>query len=104
MSSHSVRILGSLLAGMLIGSLLASLDRQYVASVLLVADPVGKVWLDALRMTVVPLIFALVVTGIASAAGAASAGGLAARALLWFTLLLAASAIMSALLTPLLLA
>jgi Na+/H+-dicarboxylate symporter len=54
-------------------------------------------------MAIMPLVFTLVVTGIASAAGAASAGGLAARALLTFIVLLAAGAAVSAVLTPALL-
>jgi len=30
------------------------------------AELIGAIWLDALRMTIVPLVFALTVTGVAS--------------------------------------
>ncbi|SFR80629.1 Na+/H+-dicarboxylate symporter [Sphingomonas jatrophae] len=49
-----------------------------------VAKPVGKLWLDALTMTVVPLLFGLILTGIAGAAGQAAAGGIAFRTLILF--------------------
>jgi Na+/H+-dicarboxylate symporter len=55
-------------------------------------------------MTIVPLVFGLIVTGIASASGAAAAGGVAARALLLFACLLAAAGLFSAIATPALLA
>ena len=64
---------------------------------------VGGLWLDALRMTVVPLVFALIVTGIARAAATAGAGGLTRRAFVLFATLLLASALAAALLGPILL-
>ena len=54
-------------------------------------------------MTVVPLVFSLIVTGIAAAAATASAGGVTRRALILFVLLLLSSALLAALLGPLLL-
>ncbi|MGH8309654.1 MAG: dicarboxylate/amino acid:cation symporter, partial [Steroidobacteraceae bacterium] len=68
-----------------------------------IADIVGSLWLDALRMTIIPLVFSLLVTGVVTAAGTAALGGIAARAVLWFGLLLFASALFSALVAPLLL-
>jgi Na+/H+-dicarboxylate symporter len=53
-----------------------------------VFEPLGAMWMDALRMTIVPLVFALLVTGIASGSDAVSAGGLAARAIATFAVLL----------------
>jgi Na+/H+-dicarboxylate symporter len=54
-------------------------------------------------MTVVPLVFSLIVTGIASAHGAAAAGGVTLRALLLFALALTLAGIFSAVATPALL-
>lgn len=48
----------------------------------------GQLWLNALRMTIIPLVFSLLVTGIASIADAASSGRMAGKAVLWFLLLL----------------
>lgn len=90
----TLRIVFSLIAGLCIGAALAG--HPAMARVLAVADPVGGMWLDALRMTIVPLVFSLLVVGVASAAGTAAAGGTAARALGLFALLLLGSAVFAA--------
>ena len=56
------------------------------------AQLVGGLWLDALRMTVVPLVFGLIVTGIGGASHR-EGGPVMRRALVVFALLLAASAL-----------
>jgi Na+/H+-dicarboxylate symporter len=84
--SSSTRLLLSLVAGLAIGIALAAAAPPWLATAIAIAEPVGTLWLDALRMTIVPLVFSLLVTGIASAATTASAGGLAVRALLLFLL------------------
>ena len=65
--------------------------------------PVGKAWLNGLQMPLIPLIFALLVTGIAQAATTARSSGMAGRAILLFALLLTASAAVAALVGPLML-
>lgn len=96
-----VRILVGLVAGLAIGVALG--DAAIAPAVLGVARPVGKWWLDALTMTVVPLVFALLVTGIMQAAQAASGGRVAARAIAWFALLLLGATLLAAATTTLLL-
>lgn len=91
----SWRILAALLIGLTLGAVLggnrvAGLDRM-----LAVAAPIGKLWLDALTMTVVPLVFALLVTGVSTAAESASTGGVAKRAVLWFAVLLVACSLLT---------
>jgi len=51
--------------------------------------PIGTLWVNAIRMTVIPLIISLLVTGIASTADVASIGRLGGRTLLVFVLLIA---------------
>ncbi len=82
--SSSTRMLLSLVAGLAIGIGLAAAGPAWLASSIAIAEPIGNLWLDALRMTIIPLVFSLLVTGVASTATTASAGGLAARALLLF--------------------
>lgn len=100
--SNAARILTGLAAGLLLGTLGAWAGLQ-LGPALGIAGAIGGLWLDALRMTVVPLVFSLIVTGIASAAATASAGGVTRRALILFILLLLGSASLAALLGPLLL-
>ena len=52
------------------------------------AQAIGGVWLGGLQMTVMPLIVALLVVGVAAVSNALSAGRLTARAMAWFTALL----------------
>src|ERR1043165_4918633 len=55
--------------------------------------PVGALWVNAIRMTVVPLIVSLIITGIASASDVKAIGKLGGRTLFVFVLLLAGMAI-----------
>jgi proton glutamate symport protein len=57
---------------------------------------IGGLWLNALKMTVIPLVVALLVTGVAAGAEAARAGTIAARSVLWIVILCTASAIFGA--------
>jgi Na+/H+-dicarboxylate symporter len=90
------RILAALAAGLILGLLLARFS-SIGAIVTPALELIGKAWVGGLRITIVPLVFALIVTGIASAADAARAGGLAARALLFIAVGLTASAFVSGL-------
>ena len=96
-------VIVALLAGLLLGALAGQAADGWRKPAVEVATTVGGLWLDALKMTVVPLIVALLVTGIVAGADHARAGGTARRAILWFVALLTGSAILGALVTPLLL-
>ena len=94
MNAVSIRILASLILGLLLGAALSAFAPALAPKVLSVAQPVGRLWLDALTMTVTPLVFGLVVTGIAATAAADGAAG---RAFGWLAILLAAACTVSAL-------
>lgn len=81
-------VLVFLAAGIALGAWLQSLNAEILNSAADVTQAFGGVWLNALRMTVAPLVFALLVTSVASVANAVATGRLAARAVLVFTLLL----------------
>ncbi|WP_324261970.1 cation:dicarboxylase symporter family transporter [Altererythrobacter sp. H2] len=93
---------GGLMAGLALGWILS--DSALLASVLPVTDVVGKLWLRALQMTIIPLVAALLVMGIAKLVLAASAGAVARRMLLLVFSILVLSGLSTALLMPLLLA
>ena len=72
-----------------------AIARSGDASLLYAADaiaPIGTLWVNAIRMTVIPLVVSLLVTGVASAADLGSIGRLGGRTLLVFVLLLAGTA------------
>ncbi len=64
---------------------------------------VGGLWLDALKMTVIPLVMGLLVKGVVGGAAVAGEGRIAARAVAWFAALYVASAALGMVLMPLLL-
>ncbi|HEV2748325.1 MAG TPA: dicarboxylate/amino acid:cation symporter [Allosphingosinicella sp.] len=99
--SQPARILLALVVGLVLGIASASTAGAWVEDALAIAEPIGGMWLNALRMTIVPLVVSLLVTGIAASAEAARAGKLATRALVLFVALLWTSSLAAALLTPL---
>jgi proton glutamate symport protein len=86
-------VLLALVAGLAIGIGAASLGDGIREPALKAANMVGGLWLNALKMTVIPLIVALLVTGIAKGAEAARGGRIAGRSVLWFVIICTASAI-----------
>ncbi len=102
--SQATRILLSLIIGLAAGIALAAFAPSSVGPVITVAQPIGSAWLNALQMTIVPLVVSLLITGVAATAEAAQAGRLAGRAIALYVALLALSATAAALVTPLLLA
>jgi Na+/H+-dicarboxylate symporter len=103
-NSLTLRILAGLGLGLALGAALAAAQPPWRQQAIDLAGGLGDVWLDALRMTIVPLVFALMVIGVGEAAGAARAGGLAARTLAAFAGLLLVSGAVGAVATPALLA
>ncbi len=97
--ARAVYILGALVVGLLLGAMAARMGDGLREPALKVASLVGGLWLDALKMTVIPLIFALLVTGIARGAEAAKAGRIAGRSVVWFVIICTASAIFGAVAT-----
>lgn len=97
------RVLLGLVVGAFIGIMLAWFDPALGTRVAAVVQPIGKLWLNALQMTVVPLVLSLVVVGVNTAADAASSGRTARRAIFVFLVLLSAASLFTALAAPALL-
>src|SRR5262245_25492428 len=80
--------------------IIGAVDSQALASGARLLEPLGTLWLNALRMVVIPLVIALLITGSASATETASTGRLTARSLITFVVLLAVTAGIGAILVP----
>ena len=98
--SQPTRILLALIIGLALGIGAMTTGQPWTEGAAAIAEPIGGLWLNALQMTIVPLVVALIITGIAGAAEAARASRLATRALILFAVLLLASSILAAILTP----
>jgi len=91
--NESARVLIALVAALVLGAAIAASGN---ATLLRAADavaPIGTLWVNAIRMTVIPLIVSLLVTGVASASDSKTIGRLGGRAVLVFGLLLVATAL-----------
>ncbi len=93
-----------LAAGLLAGAGVGAWGDASARGIAEGVEAVGGLWLNLLRMTIVPLVFALLVNGVASVTDAASTGRLAARALALFAVMLVIAATYSTLATQGLLA
>lgn len=101
--SPPVRVLIGLAAGLAGGFGLASAGVHADSLIVSTADTIGGLWIAALRMTILPLVFALVVTGVASRVEASSASGVTRLSFIVFACVLIAGTALTAILAPLLL-
>ena len=93
LSSLSFRVVVGLVAGLVVGALAQGAGSPLALGAVGVVEQLGQVWLNALRITVIPLVFGLLVTGIVSIADAAATGRLAVRALVVFGVMLSGAVI-----------
>jgi len=87
-----------LAGGLFLGLVLRGTAAE--APVLAVAGPVGSLWLRALQMTILPLVAALLFTGVVQTVAAAQAGAIARRALALFAAVLTTGTVFAALVVP----
>jgi Na+/H+-dicarboxylate symporter len=97
--SLAVRVLIALFLGLGAGAACAAIANPELTSVAGVVEAVGGLWLNLLRMTIVPLVFCLLVTGVVSTASAAATGRLATRAIIVFAIGMLAAAVYGTLAT-----
>jgi Na+/H+-dicarboxylate symporter len=97
--SLSARVLVALAAGIGFGLLLSRSSTDTIERVLVLVDPFGTLFVNAIRMTVVPLVFSLVVVGIAGA-DAARIARMGGRALLVAFVFLCLSGVVGAIVAP----
>ena len=105
--SQTRRVMLALAAGLALGVALGFAGGAWattVRGVVAAAETAGALWVNGIRMTVVPLIVSLLVVGVASTGGAAGdttrVGRLGLRAFALFYLSLAAVALFVALVAP----
>ncbi len=92
----------ALIAGLALGASAGGWPGGVRSAALGVAGFVGTLWLNALKMTVIPLVIALLVVGIAKSREAALGGRIAGRSVLWTVIICTISAVFGAVVTLLL--
>src|SRR5262245_17538054 len=89
---ESTRVLAALATAIGVGTLVAASGSKPLIDAADALAPVGTLWVNAIRMTVIPLVVTLLITGVASATDLGAIGRLGGRTLVVFVLLLAAIA------------
>jgi Na+/H+-dicarboxylate symporter len=85
---ESSRVLLALIGAILLGVLIAASHNASLISAAEAIAPIGTLWVNGIRMTVIPLVVSLLITGVASVSDIKSIGRLGGRTLLTFVLLL----------------
>ena len=88
--------LAALVVGIVAGMFAGELGPAARNGALGVTGFVGTLWLNGLKMTVIPLVVALLIVGIAKSAEAAQAGRIAGRSVLWIVIICTLSSIFGA--------
>lgn len=100
LGGDATAVLVALLVGLALGVAVAWSRSDRLMRWALALQPVGTLWVNAIRMTVIPLVVSLLITGVASVADLRSTGQLGTRTLSVFGTLLVASAVTPALVMP----
>jgi Na+/H+-dicarboxylate symporter len=93
-------VLVALGAGIAAGIALSQIDAGVSRSIISVVEPFGTLFVNAIRMTVVPLVVSSLIVGVASTEDRAMLARVGGRGILVFVLLLSLSAALAAVVTP----
>lgn len=92
--TDSTRVLLALGAGLAIGLAIAGSGNTQLLGAVDAIAPAGTLWVNAIRMTIIPLVVCLIVTGVASTSNVGSINRLGGRTLLvFFAMLIGATAL-----------
>jgi proton glutamate symport protein len=98
--SLTTRVLIALVAGLALGLAVSSTGNPTLVTMTRWIEPLGTLFINGIRMTVIPLVVGSLVAGIASAPNPSALGRIGVRALAIFVITLFAGAIAAALIAP----
>jgi proton glutamate symport protein len=98
--SLTKRVVTALLLGLIGGMGVAASGDHRLFSMVSFLEPLGTLWVNAIRMTVVPLVVSLLIVGVASVSDMSAIGRMGARTLTCFVLLLLTTATLAVIIVP----
>ncbi len=98
--SLTTRVLLALVAGFGLGIAIAASGSDNLLALAGAIEPAGTIWINAIRMTVIPLVVASLIAGVASAPNPGEVGRIGWRALVIFIVVLGATAVFSIIVGP----
>ncbi len=93
---YTLQVLAGLIAGLVIGIGSSLVDWPWARALPSVVEPVGTLFINAIRMTVIPLVCAGLVVGVSATRDARAIGRVGVRALVVFVIGIALAAVFSA--------
>lgn len=100
--SLTTRVFLALLLGLVAGFVVLAHPTPVLIKLVSVIEPIGNLWVNAIRMTVVPLVVSLLITGVSSTSNVRALRGIGWRALASFLGMLTFCATAGLLIIPLL--
>jgi Na+/H+-dicarboxylate symporter len=91
--SLTTRVLIALVLGLAAGLFILAHPTPALLKLVSLVEPIGSLWVNAIRMTVVPLVVSVLITGVASSSNMRVVRGIGLRAIASFLGLLAFVAI-----------
>ncbi len=98
--SLSTRVLLALAAGIAVGLFLSTTDASVARAVVAAVEPVGTLFVNGIRMTVIPLVVASLIVGIATSSSGAVVARVGGRGIVVFVVLLVAAGLVGAVVSP----
>ncbi len=95
--------LGALLVGLVGGATIATQEVPWLERLVSMLEPIGTVWINAVRMTIIPLVCSLLIAAVASSDSLRGMGRLGGTAIGFFVVVLSLVAVYTALLAPIML-
>ncbi|MGH9382718.1 MAG: dicarboxylate/amino acid:cation symporter [Vicinamibacterales bacterium] len=98
--SLTTQVLVALFLGLAFGLVVLSYPTPALLTVVGIVEPVGTLWVNAIRMTIVPLVVSLLITGVASCSDMRTVRTIGLRALATFLALLLLAAVVGLMVVP----
>src|ERR1019366_1866881 len=98
--SPALRTLISLIVGLAIGVLISASSSRGAHAFAAAIEPIGTVWVNAIRMTVIPLVVSLLIATIAEEKDVRAVGRLGGRAVALYAVILTTVALLTFLAAP----
>ena len=92
---EGTRVLVALVGGLVAGIAIAASQSSVLLRAADAVTPLGTLWVNAIRMTVIPLVVSLLITGVASASDLAQIGRIGRRTLAVFVAMLIGGALVA---------
>ena len=98
--SLTTKVLIGLGTGLVLGIVISVAGSPTLAKLVPILEPIGTLWVNAIRMTVIPLVVGSIIVGVTSAPDSSTIGRVGGRALVLFLLMLFAAGAFAAIVAP----